>query len=1022
MRRASQSRADRQQEETGQAGRSSQGASFNNHGSGGQINVPDGIINISTGYGNHLNGSNFNRDVYFVENGHFQLRREKPNARKPCFCVPFVRDRDFVDRPDILTWLKEQYAGSAGRMALVGMGGFGYGPPREHPSRITFALTDKSKSQVAIEFAHHVHDEAPQTSVFWVYASSKLRFEEAYRSIADTLQLPRRNNPDVDVLRLVRDWMQTEEAGSWLMVLDNVDDVNLFHPSANASENKAANQPTGENAIASSDQRPLAAYLPKYRSGTILITSRSMDAAERLTGSHKAIYRVPAMDDTRGLRLLQNKLNGDFDKDAAVDLLRALDYIPLAITQAAAYINRRAPRASVQTYLDAFRESDKKKGSLLNRDAGDLRRDETVSNSVVTTWLVTFEQIRRERPSAAKLLSFISFFNPQGIPVFVLHDYNTGLTDNVDRDAEAESDDFEDDLDVLRGYSLVSVTAAQDVFEVHSLVQFCTRAWISMVGDAERWKRVFLWSISRHFPSGAFETWRTCQLLLPHIESLLEEKPSDEELQNWTCLLTNCAWYMRTTGNFGAAEILGRKAVETRVEVLGEEHPDTLISIAYLASTFSGQGRWKEAEELNVGVIEMRKRVLGEEHPNTLISMNNLASIFCNQGRWKEAEELNVGVMEIRKRVLGEEHPDTLTSMANLACIFSDQGRWKEAEELEVGVMEIRKRVLGEEHPDTLTSMNNLAITWKEQGRTRDALTLMRSCVVLREQLLGTDDPDTASSVKASSLGISIPETYVFLQIPDDPSCVYYSVCVPSLDVQDDDETRLDSIVLLLRKPLPLCFRPSDRRHPVKPGITLLSISIHGPWSMRTYCGASRQQIGSRDARLLTRRNGGKGFEDDDDGESPSPTPNPTVGRSGLTTSTDVGSSEMQEHDGSAASQEGTIDLQGMFVPVCLGTVHLTKPYYYDSGVYKDLMFLSYGGRPFLKHSGEVSPGIANEILAALGRLHQHGVLHHDAEPRNVLYDKRAEGYMIVDLMMAEFHDRQPLGPINVNGRNQKRK
>ncbi|CZS81099.1 unnamed protein product [Fusarium graminearum] len=789
MRRASQSRADRQQEETGQAGRSSQGASFNNHGSGGQINVPDGIINISTGHGNHLNGSNFNRGVYFVENGHFQLRREKPNARKPCFCVPFVRDRDFVDRPDILTWLKEQCAGSAGRMALVGMGGFGYGPPREHPSRITFALTDKSKSQVAIEFAHHVHDEAPQTSVFWVHASSKLRFEEAYRSIADTLQLPRRNNPDVDVLRLVRDWMQTEEAGSWLMVLDNVDDVNLFHPSANASENKAANQPTGENAIASSDQRPLAAYLPKYRSGTILITSRSMDAAERLTGSHKAIYRVPAMDDTRGLRLLQNKLNGDFDKDAAVDLLRALDYIPLAITQAAAYINRRAPRASVQTYLDAFRESDKKKGSLLNRDAGDLRRDETVSNSVVTTWQVTFKQIRRERPSAAKLLSFISFFNPQGIPGFVLHDYNTDLTDNVDRDAEAESDDFEDDLDVLRGYSLVSVTAAQDVFEVHSLVQFCTRAWISMVDDAERWKRVFLWSISRHFPSGAFETWRTCQLLLPHIESLLEEKPSDEELQNWTCLLTNCAWYMRTTGNFGAAEILGRKAVETRVEVLGEEHPDTLISIAYLASTFSDQGRWKEAEELEVGVMEMRKRVLGEEHPNTLISIANLALIFLDQGRWKEAEELNVGVIEIRKRVLGEEHPDTLMSMNNLASIFSDQGqlkeaeelevgvmeirkrvlgeehpdtltsmnnlaiiwkeqgRWKEAEELEVGVMEMRKRVLGEEHPDTLTSMNNLAITWKEQGRTGDALALMRSCVVLRERVLGTNDPHIASSV-----------------------------------------------------------------------------------------------------------------------------------------------------------------------------------------------------------------------------------------------------------------------------------
>ena len=99
----------------------------------------------------------------------------------------------------------------------------------------------------------------------------------------------------------------------------------------------------------------------------------------------------------------------------AAELLRALDCIPLAITQAAAYVNRRAPLISVSTYLDDFRRSDRKNDSLLNSDTGDLRRDETISNSVVTTWQVTFEQIRRERPSAAYLLLFMSFFNPQGI-------------------------------------------------------------------------------------------------------------------------------------------------------------------------------------------------------------------------------------------------------------------------------------------------------------------------------------------------------------------------------------------------------------------------------------------------------------------------------------------------------------------------------------------------------------------------------------------------------------------------------
>ncbi|KAJ4160360.1 hypothetical protein NW754_003485 [Fusarium falciforme] len=706
-----------------------------------------------------------------------QPRRDGSIARKPCFCVPFDRDPDFVDRPDILTWLREQYTGSASRMALVGMGGFG-------------------KSQVAIQFAHHIHDESPQTSVFWVHASSKPRFEEAYRSIAQRLELPRRNDPDIDVLGLVRDWLQTEEAGSWLMVLDNVDDVNLFHPSTKASGTKAANQPTDENIVVKSDQRPLAAYLPKCRSGTILVTSRSMDAAEKLTGSQKAIYRISTMDDAQGLHLFRNKLNGDFDRDAAADLLRALDCIPLAITQAAAYINRRAPRASVKTYLDAFRESDNKKGSLLNRDAGDLRRDETVSNSVVTTWQVTFEQIRRERPSAAKLLSFMSFFNPQGIPEFVLHDYSTDLANNVDRDAESE---FEDDLDVLRGYSLVSVTAAQDVSNLASTFWNQGR-WKKAeeleVGVMETMKRVLgeehpdtltsmnnlasifwnqgRWKEAEELQVGVMETrkrvlgeehpstltsmanlasifrnqgrWKEAEELQVGVMETRKRVLGEEHPSTLTSM-ANLASIFRNQGRWKEAEELQAQELQICSKVLGEEHPDTLNSMANLASTFWNQGRWKKAEELEVGVMETMKRVLGEEHPDTLNSMANLASTFWNQGRWKKAEELEVGVMETMKRVLGEEHPSTLTSMANLASIFRNQGRWKEAEELQAQELQICSKVLGEEHPDTLTSMANLAITWKHQDRIRDALALMRSCVVLRERVLGTDHPHTASSV-----------------------------------------------------------------------------------------------------------------------------------------------------------------------------------------------------------------------------------------------------------------------------------
>jgi hypothetical protein len=40
--------------------------------------------------------------------------------------------------------------------------------------------------------------------------------------------------------------------------------------------------------------------------------------------------------------------------------------------------------------------------------------------------------------------------------------------------------------------------------------------------------------------------------------------------------------------------------METSLRVLGEEHPDTLTTVANLASTYRNQGLWKEAEELEV--------------------------------------------------------------------------------------------------------------------------------------------------------------------------------------------------------------------------------------------------------------------------------------------------------------------------------------------------------------------------------------------------------------------------------------
>ncbi|KAJ4243339.1 hypothetical protein NW762_014825 [Fusarium torreyae] len=490
-------------------------------------------------------------------------------SRKPHLMVPFAPNPDFVHRPTIEKWMQDQYRQPSQRMALVGMGGFG-------------------KSQLAIQFAHHVHADEPGTSVYWVHGNSMATFEESYRALADILSLPRRHEPEVNVLVLVRDWLQRDDIRPWLMVVDNADDIDLFF------HNK------GHNGVL---QDQLASFLPKSTKGKILVTSRSLDIVEKLVGNSRAMLQIPIMGKEQALELLQRRLDNKTEEAAATDLVRTLDCIPLAINQAAAYINRRSPRVTVESYLKEFYGNEKQKDSLLRSDKGDLGRRDGVSNSVVMTWQVTFEQIRREQPRAANLLSLMSQFQAQNIPEIMLRSYDDASTtpdDEIDADAvdigsesagESGRIDFENDMDVLRGYSLVNFST-MGLLEMHSLVQFCTRSWISEFGDPARWSRLFIKLAAEHFPSGTFETWAICQNLLPHIEPWLRRKPREETtVANWAEVLTNVSWYMLMVGEYSRAEMLVDQAVQARRRILGVDHPLTLNSMANLASTYRNQGR-----------------------------------------------------------------------------------------------------------------------------------------------------------------------------------------------------------------------------------------------------------------------------------------------------------------------------------------------------------------------------------------------------------------------------------------------
>jgi hypothetical protein len=60
--------------------------------------------------------------------------------------------------------------------------------------------------------------------------------------------------------------------------------------------------------------------------------------------------------------------------------------------------------------------------------------------------------------------------------------------------------------------------------------------------------------------------------------------------------------------------------------------------------------------------------VLGDDHPDTLISASNLAADLRDLGDFEAARALDENTVTRRRRVLGEEHPDTQQSVRNLAA------------------------------------------------------------------------------------------------------------------------------------------------------------------------------------------------------------------------------------------------------------------------------------------------------------------------------------------------------------------
>ncbi len=564
------------------------------------------------------------------------------------------------------------------QQALYGLGGIG-------------------KTQLAMEYAYQ-HSSCYE-QVWWLRAEAPTSLIADYIELASELQLPEQSESDQDlIVQAMLKWLEKHQG--WLLIFDNARDA-----------------------------KSIRNYLPESSGGHVLITSRNQEWK-----TFCKPLSVEVWNRNEAIAFLK-KRTGQLDEKAADELAEALGDLPLALEQAAAYIDTRTK--TYREYLELFNSRRKE---LWERE----QPPDGYPDTIATTWSLAFDEIRTV-PMAEIMLSLCSIVAPDTIPKTLLEKalLHYGKSDIVIVDSFA----VDDAVAALRSYSLI--TPDTEKVSAHRLVQAVVRDRMSRDEQAHYWDAM-IEALIEQFPSKAYNKpscWPEYAGLLPHAQALLEETEDDHD-GNWRAraeLLSNLGEYHYGRAGYAEAEPLFHRTLQILEAQLGAEHPAVAYSLNNIAMVLEGKGRYVEAEPLHRRAIRIKEEQLGSDHPDVGSSLNNLAGLLKKKGNFVEAELLYRRALRIVVDKLGPEHPDVAISLNNLAGLLQDQKKYTEAESLYCQALVIKEKLLSSEHLSVAISLNNLAGLLQDQKKYNEAETLYRRALRIREEKLGTEHPDVAT-------------------------------------------------------------------------------------------------------------------------------------------------------------------------------------------------------------------------------------------------------------------------------------